>query len=850
MSIIKANGAGEVSTGFYNNVVNQSLRFNSADTANLSWTPSSAGNRKKWTFSTWVKRNKYTNASSGDQYIFSQATGTNNNDTFLALIFRGDDLDVTSNSIEWLRSDAKFTDVTGWYHILWVLDTQNATDAHKMRLYVNAQEIINFSTDNRDNSQLDGTDMPILNNALHYIGRYGGDTSRNFDGYMAYTELVEGEALTPSSFTETNNNILIPKRYGGDHGTYGFRLEYKETGDGQTTAGTGTIGADTKGNSTKQHWNDNNMDTYDSNMPDCPENNFPTFNPLLKTNSGTIGQGGLKNTGFGGGSSSYTFVGSTLGVFSGKWYMELLVNNELTPTSSYCGAMLHRTNDANRYGREIALPYNGTIISDGSTVQSGLTNTSGGDIFGFAIDVDNKTAQIYRNGSAYGSQVDWSSHTFKDNAFIGLGCFGAGSVTTTTVTVNYGQDASFAGVLTGGDVGTETDANGIGKFKYSVPSSFLAFCTSNMADPLIGPNRDLGNSTDFHKAVPYQGNNTDNRAITFGFQPDWIVNPDLDNNSTNHPLVDSSRGAQQDLFTTSNTYQSNDTAGLKSFTSTGITIGQSTNWNVNTRYYISWGWKIGGSSGTNSSGSANSTVRVNQNVGMTQVLYTGNSSSSGDEQTIGHGMLDTSGNAATPDIIIIKSYGAYSGNWYMYNKHLDNPVLNQLVMNSTTAEQTSDNDFFNQTAPTSTVFSLGYNFATNKSGEDYIAYCFRGIEGYSHFGVYTGSAANDGPFVYVGFKIAWLLIKSADHAESWHVWDNKRSNTDTGYNTAAQTWNTTAAQVGGNPYDVEFTSNGFKIRDDHNMTNGSGDKHIYMAFAEAPVKYGTAHFVEHLVYGI
>jgi len=108
---------------FYNGVATQSLRFNDNDTASLSWTPSSAGNRKKWTFSTWLKRSNITNASSGDVYIFSQATGTNNNDSFLALLFRGDDLDVTSNSIEWLRSDAKFKDNGAWYHILWVLDT-------------------------------------------------------------------------------------------------------------------------------------------------------------------------------------------------------------------------------------------------------------------------------------------------------------------------------------------------------------------------------------------------------------------------------------------------------------------------------------------------------------------------------------------------------------------------------------------------------------------------------------------------------------------------------------------------------------------------------------------------------
>ena len=130
MSLLPTIGAVDQDTGFYNGVATQSLRFNGVANSSLKYTPS-AGNRKLWTFSTWVKKNKIS-GSSGDQFIFSQYTGTNNNDTALALLFRGDDLDVTGESIEWLRSDAKFRDTSAWYHILWVLDTANSTDALKI----------------------------------------------------------------------------------------------------------------------------------------------------------------------------------------------------------------------------------------------------------------------------------------------------------------------------------------------------------------------------------------------------------------------------------------------------------------------------------------------------------------------------------------------------------------------------------------------------------------------------------------------------------------------------------------------------------------------------------------------
>ena len=866
---------------FYNGVVKQSLRFGETGNPSLSWSPSSAGNRKKWTFSTWVKRS---NLDSGDQYIFSQATGSNNNDSFMALIFRDDDLDVTCHSLEVLRSDAKFRDVGAWYHILWVLDTENSTASHRMRLYVNGDEITSFSTDNRSNSQLNGTNMPILNNATHYIGRYGGDTSRNFSGYLAYTELVEGEALTPSSFTEEKNGVLIPIEYSGDHGTYGFRLEYKETGDGSSSPSSSTIGADTKSNATKQHWNDNNLDVYDSNIPDSPENNFCTLNSIGRrygqSYTGTFTEGSLKVASSGNASSIFATMAINQIASQGGIYFEVRLDSVDT-VRTYVGVIgdsgINNKNSSSN-GASYSFPIKGLLrpTGGGSPNVYFLTDTDGsgsvdlsshnstysnGDIVGVAILSDGKTF-FHKNGT----YLDDSSGNVC-NPSTGANPIGTIDLTegdwlpyvgyNSTFTVNFGQDDTFGGQESSGG---NSDANDIGRFKYAVPTNCLALCTSNMVEPAIGPNSNT-QADDHFNTLLYTGNSTNNRAITgLGFQPDWVWIKKR-NGTMSHFVVDSSRGLASNgsgngnfrQLATNATYHEEDTSnntsdgGMASFDADGFTLGKGSNDanadsayqrnNANSSTYVAWNWKANGGTKTTvsiddiSSGvpSIASEVQANTKAGFSIVLYTGTGASSG---TIAHGL------GAVPKQIWVKNRDeAY--NWKVY--HAENtsaPETDYLVLDTTDATVDSATHW-NDTAPDANVFTIGSSNGLIKNTNKYVAYCFAEIEGYSKFGSYTSNnSSTDNAFVYTGFRPAFLLVKMTPSNTEWVMMDNKKSSSDGGNPIdKGQYPNYTNAEYNGNK--VDFLSNGFKVRD----TSGVGYSTrnvIYMAFAETPFKFANA----------
>ena len=247
-----------------------------------------------------------------------------------------------------------------------------------------------------------------------------------------------------------------------------------------------------------------------------------------------------------------------------------------------------------------------------------------------------------------------------------------------------------------------------------------------------------------------------------------------------------------------------------------------------------WTWRInGGTTSTNDSGSADSTVQVNTTVGMSQVLYTGNATGAGAEQTIGHGL------GVIPEVIMFKSRTYANMDWYIHHKGLGNGVTTHIELNVTDAEH-GDADYMNEVAPTNSVFSLGYNFTTNKSGETYIAYCFKSVEGYSKFGKYTGNGDADGAFVYTGFRPAWVMIKNSDAAGSWMMMDTARSPINIGLTANALVADNTHGQSTVSTRGMDFLSNGFKIRTTAGDMNGTGNDLIYFAFAEQPFKYANA----------
>ena len=236
---------------------------------------------------------------------------------------------------------------------------------------------------------------------------------------------------------------------------------------------------------------------------------------------------------------------------------------------------------------------------------------------------------------------------------------------------------------------------------------------------------------------------------------------------------------------------------------------------------MSWNWKANGAGSANTAGTISSTVSANTTAGFSIVSWTPPTAST--PQTIGHGL------GVAPSMMIVRNR-EYAGNWRVYHKSLGNTKA--LDLNGTGAA-TTDTGFWENTTPTSTVFTTGNGngYTTGGSTDDYIAYCFAEVKGYSKFGSYTGNGSTDGTFVYTGFKPAFVIIKCSNDTFNWIVEDNKRNN----FNVVDKYLLPNTSATEGTLGLVDFLSNGIKIRTTDNSHNGSGNTYIYMAFAEQPL---------------
>ena len=310
----------------------------------------------------------------------------------------------------------------------------------------------------------------------------------------------------------------------------------------------------------------------------------------------------------------------------------------------------------------------------------------------------------------------------------------------------------------------------------------------------------------------YGGSDT---AFDIGFQPDWIWNKKRSGTGV-HSLFDSVRGfgsSGKVLYSNTNGAEATN-ALIKSVSSTGFTVTASSD---DTGTMVDWCWKAGGSASSNSDGDITSSVSVNTTAGFSIVSYTGNGSAT---QTIGHGL------GAVPKWMIFKRRNS-SSDWIVY--HNKTGATKYLSLNLTGAASAYE-PYFANTEPTSSVFTVDTAGDINGSSDTFIAYLFSEIKGYSKFGSYTGNQNTDGPFVYTGFRPAWVRVKRTDSTSDWLICDSKRP----GFNPIDDKLfpNTSQAE---DPYEsVDFVSNGFKITSAGTGHNASGANMIYMAFAESP----------------
>jgi hypothetical protein len=779
MAIIQ--GTSKASSGSYQ--IDQSIRFNDNDTAKLTRTPASAGNRKTWTWSGWVKRGNL-----GDHIMFGTGTlsGTAND---MVLWFNGSDqIAFYRNSVYILRTNAVYRDPSAWYHIVLHIDTTNATATDRQRLWVNGEEVTDF---NLDNNLALNTDYPVNNTIQHALGQTGTYGSSYYDGYMAEINFIDGQALAPIDFGEYNDDgVWIAKRFAGAYGSNGFYI----TGEDSAALGT-----DYSGNG--NDFTSSGLTAADQ-MLDTPTDNYPVFSPINKSTNITLSDGNLLASSSG---TSDTFpVIATICPESSKWYAEFeMVEADNTvyvgvgnssETARIAGATFTNVVVGRSAGYQNGVSYrNGTgdIWTGGSSSAYGNTFTTN-DIIGVALDADTGSVWFSKNGTFQNSGNPAAGTGAAVTGLTGPFCFSMSITTTDDVRANFGQSA----------------------FTYTPPTGFKALSTANLPAPAIK------DGSKYFQTTLYTGNGATQSITGVPFQPDLVWVKSRSSAAENWAWFDSVRGATKRVSSSSAATEGTDANSLTAFNADGFDVGTSAWSNINAATYAAWQWLANGSGSSNTDGATSSTVSANQTAGFSVVTYTG----TGSATTIGHGL------GVVPQFIAIKSrtyvesWGVYPGTSTGYGGQY------RLKLNEPSSVAASSG-FWNNTDATSSVFSLGTELKVNKSGENHVAYCWAEVAGYSKIGRYTGNGSSDGPFVWCGFRPAFVTIKYASGVDSWYMWDTQRSPYNQMDDRLVADLN--AAEVADR--DIDFVSNGFKIREANSAHNASGGTYIYLAFAEFPL---------------
>jgi len=845
----------------------KSLRFRGSASATLSRTPASASNQQKWTLSTWVKRGTIYDATL-DNYIFGAGSSGSNRFLFgfgnttenLAVVATN-----SGSNVLILNTTPVYRDPSAWYHMVLAIDTTQATASNRAILYVNGVQVTAFST---ATYPAQNTNLVVNATNAHAFGSRGYAASDYYDGYMTEINFVDGQQLTPSSFGSTNalTGVWQPAKYTGTYGTNGFYLPFTDNSattpvglgkDFSGNSGTAIVGTTTSGSNSMtvvsltgisvgntvtgpgiptgtyvtaasvltvtlsqnatssnvsqsytfagNNWFCNNISltagsTYDS-MTDVPTltsattGNFCTWNPLTKWR-GTLSNGNLSMSGTAGDTTG------TMSLTGGKWYYECTIlggtnEHNIGFATSSVGASASAGSGIRGAGSYVIYSFNGIFYNSGSA-SSSLTTFAANDVVMLAYDADNAKIYVGKNGTWLNSAVPAS---------------GTGAVST-TATAPLNPIYQF-------DSGNATGCNtnfGQQPFTYTPPTGFNALNTYNLPTSTIvkgSPNFDVSLYTGTGATQTITTNaQLANGALIWTKTRSNAVNWDTRSTgmTNNYSFLQSN---------TTNAEETTATQYAMTFSNGSYTVGAGDNINQSTRTFVGYQWALG-SAVSNTAGSITSSVQVNASAGFSVVTYTGTAANA----TVGHGL------GVAPSMVIVKRRDSTS-NWPSYHKSLgatDGIYLN--LTNATTASTL----FWNDTAPTSSVFSLGSGSGTNASGGTYVAYCWSPIAGYSAMGSYTGNGSTDGPFVYTGFKPKFVMFKRTDSTGSWHIFDSSRNPYNlTDLNLYANGTNTDTQNN-----QIDLLSNGFKCRSSDTDDNASGGTVIYMAFAENPFKNALA----------
>ena len=848
------------STDFYSYQIANSIRFDGSSSVLTKTWGADATDNDKWAISVWVKGHKTDGtweiiASCAQSELMALYVGARSDSDAHAIGY------YTGNGGNNATSLALGRDVSAWRHIVMIYDSSQGAGADRIKIYNNG---VHWTTASATYwGDIEGNGYPDqntdsgwgLNGNANEIGRYQYNSSSYYSGYIADFISIDG-AASISDFGETKNGVWIPSDPSGlTFGTNGFWLNFASSGD---------LGNDVSGNN--NDWSVAGLSAHDQ-MIDSPTfdgtsngGNFCTLNPLGKqgggTKSGTCTEGNLLTAG-----GDYSQI-STFGLNAaqgGKWYWEAYC-----PTSSPSGLGIGIANDqcnsstafgynspSSGVGADMIGYYSG---DDNGALHSGVTdgtyadssygaNFNSAEIIGIAVDVPNAKIWFSNGGSwqesgdpAAGSDpargAGGSVTTAMDFTRTWYPMFANWSGSSRAFHFNFGQDSSFSDGKSSGSANAADD-NGYGDFYYDVPAGFMALCAANLATPGADPAADTG-PYKYYTNKGYTGDGASTLTISgLEFQPDftWIKNRDQTDANC---LFDATRGVTELLISESSGAEATDADTLKSWTSDGYTVGADVKVNTSSEKYISWNWLAGGGSGSsNTDGSINTTTTtVDADRGVSISTYTG----TGSAATIGHGL------GVAPRFIIVKDRGA-TNDWAVYHAGLaTDPETDYILLNGT-AGSADDSTYWNDTAPTTTLFSIGTNADVNTNTNTYIAYAFADIDGFSRFGSFTGNGNTDGTYVTCGFRPSMLVRRrfDANPSGSWLVKDDVRNPFNDG-SIEVLNWNQNSAEnaQAESSDGVDFHANGFKLKATNNGSNGAGLKYIYMAWAANPLKYSTA----------
>jgi hypothetical protein len=758
--------------------IGNSLRFRGAQYLNR--TPASAGNRKTWTWSGWIKRAKL--SSSAPFGIFEANASV---DDLTALRFFNDTISLQDYSagvpfnLVWSTS-AVFRDPSPWYHLVVAYDTTQASPANTVKIYINGvQQTVTFTA--VQGAYVQNRLSYVNTTGVHRFGVYNG-LANYLDGYLTDINLIDGQALDATSFGEVDpaTGSWRPKKYTGSYGTNGFHLDFSDAAN---------IGKDRSGNNnnfTPNGFQLTNAAASDYDwVKDSPtpyadggngRGNYATLSPLTLGTNCSLTNGNLD--------ASWTSVAvrvntqSNFGIpTSGKWYWEVTLatnsngNAELgilktgySPTAGVVG------DPATGYSLALGLGSSTSMTkkNNNTTASWGAATTSfgAGVTYGIAVDMD--------GGSIYfRDATGWMNASNSNDA----------SPTTAAYT---GLSGTYVPAVGHSSIGSQSSAFncnfGQRPFKYTPPAGFKELCTANLPDPIIKK------PSDVMTVLLDSGANILGKAQGQAVKDlIWIKDRQ---NSNNHQLIDSARGGTLTL-------QSNTTNVEGAYSAPG---GNS----------VAWCWKKGAT------------------PGFDIVTYTGDGTAG---RTISHNL------GVAPSLIIAKGR-TNADNWPV--GHASRGWDRHLLLNSTAAEAVTSSSW-NNTAPTSSVFTVGSDARINQNTITYVAYLWSEVAGFSKFGSYTGNGSSDGPFVFCNFRPRWIIFKSSTLTNAdWMTFDTARNS----YNTMNLRLDANSSEhegtSGSTDYVFDVLSNGFKIRGTTTNFNNTGSTYIFAAFAEAPFKYALA----------